>query len=43
MFNLVNISKLDQHVAETWQGRARWQNNDEQAKYELVRTIAELF
>ncbi len=42
MFNLVNISKPDQHVAEPWQGRVRWQNNDEQAKYELVLTIAEL-
>ena len=40
MFNLANTSNPDQHVAETRQGRACWQNNDEQAKYELVLTIA---
>ena len=40
MFNLANTSNPDRHVAETRQGRARWQNNDEQAKYELVLTIA---
>ncbi len=40
MFNLANTSNPDRHVAETRQGRARWQNNDEQANNELVLTIA---
>ena len=40
MFNLANTSDPDRHVAETRQGRARWQNDDEQAKHELVLTIA---
>ena len=40
MFNLANTSDPDRHVAETRQGRARWQNDDGQAKHELVLTIA---
>ncbi len=38
MFNLANTSDPDRHVAETRQGRARWQNDDGQAERELVLT-----
>ena len=38
MFNLANTSDPDRHVAETRQGRARWQNDDGQAEHELVLT-----
>ena len=40
MFNLANTSNLDRHVAETQQGRARSQNDNGQAKHELVLTAA---
>ncbi len=38
MFTLANTSDLHRHVAETRQGRARWQNNDGQANHELIHT-----